>query len=411
MKFIRLMTYMLIVLPYLAKGQKTSDIQITPDGTVTDTLQRDSVTVREVAPLDIPQDRGLFIVTPDRQMQMRILGSVRMLVVYDNLQINNKNSLNTFDIPVGKRNKPLPNFYAGLIQTRLGFEVTRKTNGGTLFARLETDFAGSSGFRIRHAYGEYKNMLAGQTWSLFSQITASPATVDFAGPTGSVRLRTPQIRYSSPAKLAGMNFALAVEYILPDHSLPDSLAFRPLQFLPDLTFRLDKNFSKGYWQFSGILPVLSGQIGQDNLVIRTGWGLATSAHINTWPKGKWYLQAVTGRVISGLISDLRGQGLDIVLNSENKAVEPFLVGAFAGYEQQWNKKLSSNLIFALAQTEKLSFLPAENYRRGQTFRTNTFWSPTEGAKLGAEFIWARKHTMDGQHGDAVRLNVLFYYDF
>ena len=37
----------------------------------------DTTKAIEDAPLDIAQDRGLYILTPDRRMQLRILGSVR----------------------------------------------------------------------------------------------------------------------------------------------------------------------------------------------------------------------------------------------------------------------------------------------------------------------------------------------
>jgi hypothetical protein len=160
---------------------------------VGDTIQSDTTKIIEDAPLDIGQDRGLFIVTPDQKMQLRILGSVRYLAVYDNVNFNNKNSFNTFFIPTPTTEDKIPNYYNGLSQTRLGFEITRSTEKGNVFIRLETDFAGANGFRIRHAYGQIKRVLLGQTWSLFSHVSALPSKVDFAGLTGSIVTKTPQI--------------------------------------------------------------------------------------------------------------------------------------------------------------------------------------------------------------------------
>jgi hypothetical protein len=169
---------------------------------VGDTIHSDTTKIIEDAPLDIGQDRGLFILTPDQKMQLRILGSVRYLAVYDNVNFNSKNLFNTFFIPTPATGDKIPNYYNGLSQTRLGFEITRRTEKGNVFIRLETDFAGANGFRIRHAYGQINRILVGQTWSLFSHINALPSTVDFAGPTGSLHARTPQIRYSA-LKLIG----------------------------------------------------------------------------------------------------------------------------------------------------------------------------------------------------------------
>ena len=129
-------------------------------------------------------------------MQLRILGSIRFLAVYDNIYLISKNSLITSEIPTGDENERFPNYFSGLSQTRLGFEVTRKTDPGNLFVRLETDFAGINDFRIRHAYGQFQGWLIGLTWSLFTQIRVLPTTVDFSGPTSAVLSRTPQIRYT-----------------------------------------------------------------------------------------------------------------------------------------------------------------------------------------------------------------------
>ena len=102
---------------------------------------------------------------------MRILGSIRMLVVYDNEDMSSKDGFDTFQIPVAGGRQP--NYFNGLDQTRLGFEITRRTSKSPVFARPETDFAGQFGFRIRHAYGQYQRFLLGQTWSLFSHRSAT----------------------------------------------------------------------------------------------------------------------------------------------------------------------------------------------------------------------------------------------
>lgn len=87
-------------------------------------------------------------------MRMRILGSLRFFIVFNNILIENKNSLGTFVIPTGNQNQSLPNYYNSLEESRLGFEITRSTDKGNVFVRIETDFAGPFGFRLRHAYGQ-----------------------------------------------------------------------------------------------------------------------------------------------------------------------------------------------------------------------------------------------------------------
>ena len=81
-------------------------------------------------------------------------------------------------------------FRAHARQSRIG--ISHK--GEDYSAKVEGDFFGSGGnefvsnsrgFRVRHAYGTYKNITAGQTWSTFMDrdFIAFPTTVDFTGPS------------------------------------------------------------------------------------------------------------------------------------------------------------------------------------------------------------------------------------
>jgi hypothetical protein len=378
---------------------------------VTDTLRSDTTKIVEDAPLDIAQNRGLFIVTPDQKMQLRILGSVRYLVVFDNRELSSKNNLNTYEVPTGSLNQLLPSYFNGLEQTRLGFEVTRKTEKGNIFIRLETDFAGPDGFRFRHAYGQYKRFLFGQTWSLFSQLNAQPATVDFSGPTGSIILRTPQIRYTFPRFIYGTNLAVGLEYGNPDLKIPDSVYVKTFQLIPDITARIDKSYSWGSLQLSGILPVLSGRGADGDLIFRPGWGLAVSTVINSWANGTWYLQGVAGEAITRFFSDLSGNGLDILFNPDGGAAAPISFGYYGTYQHSWRTNLYSSLTYGMVILEKITFSPENIYHWGHTFRFNTFWDIAEGSKIGAEVIRGRRTDKDRDRGEATRINLLFYYDF
>lgn len=376
-----------------------------------DIVISDTTRIVEDAPLDIGQNRGLFIRTPDNKMQLRILGSVRYLVVFDNQDLTDKNSFKTYDIPTGLLDQSLPNYYNGLSQTRLGFEVTRKTDDEDIFIRLETDFAGPNGFRIRHAYGQYKRFLFGQTWSLFSHINALPAMVDFAGPTASIITRNPQIRYSISDVTKDINLSFSAEYIVPNVELPDTTVSETFQLIPDLAVRLDKVFPWGSAQVSAILPILSGRDNQNELILRTGWGLSSSVVINSWKNGKWYFQGVMGRAISRYFNDLSDNGLDLVLSPEGQTFTPLTYGFYGTYEHAWNDDIFSNFTYGWLLVEQFSFNPPMAYKEGHSLRMNTFFDVTEGAKVGVEGIYGDRIDYDQQKGNVIRVNLLFYYDF
>ncbi len=376
-----------------------------------DTIKTDSTIIAEVAPLDIGQTRGLFITTPDGDMQLRILGSVRYLVVYDGLINANKNGFNTYEIPIKGNEKPIPNYFNGLDQTRIGFEITRKTSKGNVFIRLESDFAGLNGFRIRHAYGQFGNFLFGQTWSLFSHINALPATVDFASPTSNVITRTPQIRYSFKPFKKQINLQVALEYLIPNLTTSDSIKPEVVQLIPNLTFRLNKIFNWGSAQLSSIVPTLSARNSNAELIVKRGWGISGSTVINSWKKGTWYVQAVAGKGINTYFNELSGAGLDVSISPSGKVQLNTAFGFYVSYEHYWVSSIYSNLTYGWVKVDDYSSANGTTYKSGQTMRLNTFWDITEGAKVGAEIIWGAKRNHDHAYGEAFRANLLFYYDF
>ena len=377
-----------------------------------DSLNSDEKKVIEDGTLDIAQNRGLFIISPDADMQLRILGSVRYLMVFDDHDLVFKNQLNTYEILTGDDNKTLANYFNGLSQSRLGFEVTRQTRGGNVFIRLETDFAGVNGYRIRHAYGQYRNFILGQTWSLFTHITTLISTVGFGGPTGAVSLRTPQIRYTTKNLLEGYTLSFGLEYFKPQIDQLDSLDIKSFQIIPDLTARIEKRTDWGVVQISGLMTLLSGGLETGEVRVRPGWGVAFSANVDSWANGKWYIQAAGGQGTSRYLNDLNGQGLDVIFLPDNDEIYlPFSFGGHIGYEHYWTSNIYSNFIFSALYLEGKSGVPDNLYNWGGSFQTNSFWNVTDGARVGLEYIRGLRMDQNGDRGAVNRINILVFYDF
>ncbi|MDX5326537.1 MAG: hypothetical protein LPK80_09780 [Bacteroidota bacterium] len=403
---------LLFISGYPAVGQTEDPKKVVSSKTTQTTGEAtDTNRVVEDAPLDIAQNRGLFILTHDKKMQLRILGSVRYLVVYDDQPMPSKNGYRTTELD--RESKGLsPSYYNGLNQTRLGFEITRQiSKGQEVFVRLETDFAGPNGYRIRHAYGQYSKFLFGQTWSLFSQVRALPATVDFNNPSGSITVRSPQIRFTPSEKLYGMNVAMSLEYLIPDVVIPDSFNVETSKIFPDIAFRMDRTTSWGYFQISGVVPLLSAKGGDNYLVIKPGWGVATSAVIDSWKGGTWYLQLSGGMAISRFLNDLSGNGFDVLFGPGYQVVTPFAYGGEVTYEHRWKPSLFSSLSFSATGLEVIDFLQPSDFLYGYTIRTNTFCDIVDGARIGSELIYGVRRDHDLTATDGLRLNLLVYYDF
>jgi hypothetical protein len=150
-------------------------------------------------------------------------------------------------------------------QSRFGVKANQEIGGQTLRVKFEFDLygvgddAGQTTFRLRHAYGEWGPVLAGQTNSVFMDGDIFPNTVDYWGPNGMVFLRNPQVRYTYAA---GANtFAVALEKpgndIDPGHVrlITDELGanIQGDEELPDLTAHYRYSADWGHVQVAGIL--------------------------------------------------------------------------------------------------------------------------------------------------------------
>lgn len=85
--------------------------------------------------------------------------------------------------------------------------------GSEFRAFAEIDFFGSNGsvdLRLRHFYGQVKNVLLGQTWTTFTDVDAIPDQLDLSGPAGIGLQRQAQMRYTPPLA-KGQSLALGIE--------------------------------------------------------------------------------------------------------------------------------------------------------------------------------------------------------
>lgn len=397
----------------LSQEQDTSKVVLSSVGPGIEFVV-DSLVKHEESPLDISKDRGLFITASDGKMQLRILGSVRFSALYDLVEIPIKNTFNTYYIPTGSDNVKIPNYYNSLSQSRLGFEVTRKLEDINVFVRLETDFNGQNGeFRIRHAYGQVGNLLVGQTWSLFSNISSMPATVDGNGPTGSVTLRTPQIRYRGKNN-KGTNWAVALEYSQPDLNPQesDTVGLSTIQMIPDVTGRIQKEGLLGVVQLSVIATTISTKDINSKISNSFGIGTSVSGALDLKKEHKILYQLTWGKSISHFITTFNGTGQDAAFNPEtNKFESLYSYSGFLSYGFDFTEGITTNFSFGSANQINKSFQLDNAFRNSISVSVDTFWEVIEGSRIGLEYAFGQRWDKNGRTGQASRIWALFYYDF
>ena len=376
-------------------------------------LERDSSQVHHNVEeaTDIASDRGIFILSADRKLQLRILGSVRANFNYTDQDMLDHQTFNPFEVPTNFDNLT-PNFFAGLEQTRLGFEVTRHTkNQQDIFIRIEGDFNNSSSsFRIRHAYGQYRNLLVGQTWSLFSNVNYLSAFVSNKGPVGRIGSRTPQIRYSWSFQ-TNMILSGAIEYAFENSNIPDSLG-TALQVIPDFTGRYVFAKDKYTLRVAGIIRTLSGRTDSSDISYSIGFGGSFAAKSKLKKNGEIYFSVTYGIAISNYIDTWTGQNQDLAFNEATQTFEGLVsLSGYIAYSHELPKNFSASLGIGVGKINNRDYQPNISFNKSYNALLSLFWVPLEGARLGLEYANGQRLDKDGNRGIANRVSLILYYDF
>jgi hypothetical protein len=386
----------------------------TGDGEQVEKFQKDTIkeTPNDFSPLDIGSNRGIFILSANKLLQLRILGSVRANFHYSDEDLESKQTFNPFEIPTAI-SFDAPIYYAGFSQTRLGFEVTRRTKSrGDIFVRLEGDFNSSSGgFRVRHAYGEIGRFLVGMTWSLANNVGYQPLIVSLDGPVGGIGIRTPQIRYSHRLN-PKVGYSLALEYSEPQIKIPDSIDATAIQVIPDLTGRLTYNTDRLSLRFSGAFTTVSGRVIDDNIEYAPGFLASLAGIVSSLKGGDLYFSFTAGRATSHFLDTFNGKYQDLIFNPNEIAFIPMDYWAgYVAYSHALPKNFSASVSLGLSDINNEEFQLESAFSNSYNTLVNLFWDPVEGARLGLEFAHGKRLDKSDESGYANRFSLLMYYDF
>ncbi|MCL7979663.1 MAG: DcaP family trimeric outer membrane transporter [marine benthic group bacterium] len=404
---------LLILNPAPAHAQEDSVAVAVPDSVALDSATIAADTLRDSHPQDSPDVAGFLFETPDQKGQLRLRASIRLNGAWDFNGLQNTDVFDTYQIPVGDVATEQARFFLQATQSRIGFELSSVTSGGVVFGRIEADFRGQGdAFRLRHAYGEFWRVLAGQTWSNFSDVEAIPVTVDFEGPPSSNNVRTPQIRYTQTAS-DSTSWSVALEAPKADVTDPEEVDAE-FQGFGDVTARARLVSDWGHLQISGVFRSLAANDTTGNTDFLPGLGIMLSGSSQVAENDKFRFQAIGGIAISRFVGSLGGKGLDLLFNPDTGKFEQ--VTSYGGFVTWTHKNLfdrpvETNLTGGILGVANKSFQPDDSYRSSQYMSANIFWRFTEGGRAGVEWSWGLRQNKDGQSGQATRLSFAAYFDF
>lgn len=284
-------------------------------------------------------------------------------------------------------------------------------NGSTIDTLIEGDFFGSggnelfsnsTGFRIRHAFGEYHtpggSFLAGQTWTLFGGFNYVP-TVDFFAPNGQVFLRQGQVRWTLPN-----GFAVGLEN--PETFFGFGQTAESVDELPDLVGKWSggPGGAGGTYNISGVVRQVGGVgTGIDGAAFddtETAWGVHAG--------GTWDLDSVlftTGVAYGEGLGryHLANTSAGVVgVNGQLETVEQIGVTAGLTFRTSDTSSVNFNLGYSERDGEFAALTPTAD-EEGLSLHANYMWSPWPGTNFGVEVIHGQREQFDGVDGDATRL--------
>lgn len=270
---------------------------------------------------------------------------------------------------------------------------------------------------LRRAYITFDNLLVGQDWSTFQNLSAFPEALDFVtAPTeGTVFIRQPQIRYTAgplqfslenPETTVGINRAAATPSAAfantDDNTVPDGVA------------RYNLKSGIGDFALSGIVRQLTdrGTVGGANDTT-LGYGASFSGKIPTFGGDDLRFQFNGGRGIGRYLA-INSVG-DAVVSPGGKLKTIVEYDGYLAYRHLWSEKWRSSLIVSglFANTGKTT---ASQFNAGVTHRSrsaavNLLYSPITNLTFGGEFRYARRDTVGDLSGDLKRIQFSAKYAF
>ncbi len=369
---------------------------------------------------------------PGSDAAVRIGGRVRMTSINSFDPIGTDDRFVTSSIPVEGSDAALKGDRTTYTAapSRYNLDLRTPTGVGAMRAFIEGDFAGAGSgdpFRLRHAYGQWRKLTIGQTWSTFSDPEAQPDGIDFEGLNAISLFRQAQFRWTQPLgeRLA---LALAAENPSPNISAPDGSAVQGVNQVPDLVARLrwtpgektlvhglgdwrrDRLSGGGHVQLAFLLRQIRGEQVPNVTLSTPGGGLHYSGRITSplnTDRDRILFALAGGWGIGRYITDLRDVGgQDAVYDPATNTLKalPVLSG-YVGYEHWWIATLRSTVTWGTVYVDNLDVQAGNAMHRTDRATFNLSWSPIPRIDLVSEFLWGQRRNKDGQRGEARQLQI------
>ena len=347
--------------------------------------------------------------------KVKVFGFAKLDLIYD-FKDDLGNAVTKSNIRFKGDNGADGHFNAHAYQSRVGFSTATPTASGDLVTYIEGDFWGQGGgsFRLRHAFGSWNGILAGQTTSNFASLLGFTNTVDFNGQIGQSNIsRQGQLRYTyknlSVAAEDSDNLGSTAVTHLPDT--------KSRHRLPDFTVRYQSRIDSLEYAASAVLRevgVYNKVVDKDKKAFGYGLGLHAKLHLSdsvSLQSSLMYGDGIGGYIYlapaksayydvgSNKIKTIKAMGG--TLGVSVKAGPGAFNVAYGLGKVDWDDARDSGAVTAAnSQDEK-----------HQSLFANYIWSPVKNVEYGMEVSHHTRKNIYGEDGSGTRLQGMVKYNF
>ncbi len=374
-------------------------------------IERDSVGDMNAAAVQAGDFPGSFRLPGSGNISLAIGGFIKTAVIYDSKA--EKMGADFLPATLGTRRSDKEGATSvDVTLTRLFFDGRAPVPGGQVRGYVEYDLNsandGTADFKIRHAYGTWKNkygvVTAGHTWSTAMDLKILPEGLTEPTVSGVIFQRQALVRWSQPL---GQGFTLHAAAEDPNSSdVFSTLQVNNQTSVPDVVLGLDYDHA-GDWhlRFNGITRNLKTDLPEGGTDSATGWGVTLSGHVNFLKKDKLRFSGVYGEGLGRYLLGIQSNAGSALNPSENVIDLRKNWGVMAAYEHHWTDILRSTVMGGYAHSKPLGWQSDDTFENSTYASVNLMWNVYRYITLGVEYAYGRRENKDNSDLDNHRIAV------
>lgn len=347
--------------------------------------------------------------------RLKFGGYFKLDMLYDFGATGNDTQFLIGQIPIdgSAEDKKSGYFNMFLNETRFNFDLRSTKSEVPQQFFIEFDFFGADSNypRLRHAYMTYGNLLIGQTWATYVELSSLVYLFDFAFGDALFGNRTPQVRWQEQIS-PEWKWAFAIEKMQTSGIYnPNALAGEASDQLPLATARITQTTEDGLHMLAGLVQQLywdGGANGKDASAV--GWALIYAGRKNILDDSYFTWNLAYGDGTADIIMALTGSESNAVLTSDGNLETRQGYSVALGLGHSWNHEYTSNLSYAITDLEDQERAP-DAVQSGHVGHINFIYSPAKNISTGLEYMWGYRENGDGARGDSSRIQTMVKYDF